>query len=184
MGGSAVRHGILALALVAGSAVRPHASSAQPPGDSGGPGGYRRDRLERLAELVQRRLALTDAQADRLRATSTRYGRDRQALAARQREARLTLRAEIPRGPQADQARVRAAIDALVASEQRRAALLAAEQRELASFLTPVQRAQYLGLQERALRAAERVRRARFGDGRPDSARPFGPGSRRRPRPE
>lgn len=123
--------------------------------------GAPRPGLERLAEIVQRRLALTDEQAGRLRGVSARYARERQALLARERDARRVLREEVPRGDAADQERVRAALEALVDAQQQRAALVAGEQRDLAGFLTPVQRARFLGLQERAFRAAQRARRAR-----------------------
>lgn len=123
--------------------------------------GVARPGLERLAEVVQRRLALTDEQAGRLLGISARYARERQALLARERDARRVLREEVPRGDAADQGRVRTALDALVDAQQRRAALVAGEQRDLAAFLTPVQRARFLGMQERAFRAAQRARRAR-----------------------
>jgi Spy/CpxP family protein refolding chaperone len=100
-----------------------------------------------------------------------------------ERESRRALRFEVSRGPAADQGRVRASLDALVSAQQRRAALLADEQRELAAFLTPLQRAQYLGLQERAFRAAQRLRGRRAGFDSADSDPGIAPYGLRRPRP-
>lgn len=160
MAGSVVRR-----VVAAGVAcVLAHAAPAILRAQALDPVGQRRERLQRLGEVVQRRLDLTNDQALRLRAVSTRYARERQAVVAAERDARLVLRDEVPRGPGADQARVRQALDALVAAQQQRAALLAAEQRDLAAFLTPMQRARYLALQERAQRAAQRALQARLGE--------------------
>lgn len=165
-----VRHGALiraAAAVCALAVAAPAFAPAQAPDPA-----LRRQRMQRLAEVVQQRLGLDERHAERLRATSGRYARERQALVAAERNARLTLRAEVQRGPDADQARVRLALDTLVTVHQRRAALLAAEQRDLSAFMTPVQRARYLGLQERAQRVAQRERTARLGSDDGDTAAP------------
>ena len=56
-------------------------------------------------------------------------------------------------------------LDDLLRLQQRRTQILADEQRELAGFLSPVQRARFLGLQERAFRAAQQVRQKRAAGG-------------------
>jgi Spy/CpxP family protein refolding chaperone len=117
--------------------------------------------MERLALAIQRGLQLDDAQAARLREVSARNAARRQVLHAEERASRRTLREELQRGESADQARVAASLDALFAAQRRRVALVEEEQRELATFLTPVQRARFLALQERALRAAQRARLGR-----------------------
>jgi hypothetical protein len=45
--------------------------------------------------------------------------------------------------------------------------LVGQEQKELANFMTPVQRAEFLGMQERAFRAAQQLRQRREQGGRP-----------------
>jgi hypothetical protein len=165
---------LLGLVAVATAAAGYAGAQAQAPPPRAG--------LERLAAIVQRRLALTDQQAARLRVVSARYARDRQALVARERDARRVLREEVPRGDAADQERVQRALDALVAAQQRRAAVVAAEQRELSAFLSPVQRARYLGLQERAFRAAQRARGAREERAGDAGGTPAGPPGVRRGR--
>jgi Spy/CpxP family protein refolding chaperone len=163
-------------------------ASAQPPERSANPpGGRERPELEQLARVVQRRLQLDDVQAARLREVSARYAGRRQVLVARERDARRALREQLTRGEAADQARVAEAIDALVEAQRRRSVLVADEQRELAAFLTPVQRARFLGLQERAFRAAQRARMEREGRAHSGSAhaRPSQHGepfARRKPR--
>ncbi|GJG88622.1 hypothetical protein tb265_38030 [Gemmatimonadetes bacterium T265] len=117
--------------------------------------------IERLGAVVQQRLQLTDEQTARLRETSRRYAEQRKDLLRDERDARQTVRAEMGRGNAADQARVQSALDRLYAIQQRRTELAASEQRELAGFLSPTQRAQYAGLQERALRAAQDIRQRR-----------------------
>lgn len=173
---------VASVAGVAGVAVALTAATAgaQPFGDraarraerlaaqelpAGGGAGQRRPELERLARAIQRGLRLDDAQTARLRELSARNAVRRQALVATERGARRTLRDELQQGDQANQQRVAAALDALLEAQRRRVALIADEQRELAAFLSPVQRARYLALQERALRAAQRARLQREAGG-------------------
>jgi len=130
-------------------------------GDSGSP----RPGIERLRAVVQQRLQLTDDQTARLRETSQRYAEQRKALLRDERDARRTVRDEVSRGDAADQPRVQSALDRLYATQQRRTELAASEQRELAGFLTPTQRAQYAGMQERAFRAAQEIRQRRDAAG-------------------
>jgi hypothetical protein len=80
---------------------------------------------------------------------------------AEERETRRTLRAQLAAGDSADQQLVAQQLDALLHLQQQRVQLLADEQRELAAFLTPVQRAEFLGMQERAFRAAQQLRQQR-----------------------
>ncbi|HEY0780378.1 MAG TPA: hypothetical protein VGD56_20650, partial [Gemmatirosa sp.] len=107
------------------------------------------------------RRQLTGDQTARQRETSQRYAARRQSLLRDERDARRTVREEVGRGNAADQPRVQGALDRLYAIQQRRSELAASEQRELAGFLTPTQRAQYAGLQERAFRAAQAIRQQR-----------------------
>jgi Spy/CpxP family protein refolding chaperone len=89
----------------------------------------------------------------------------RQSLFREERMARQTLRRELS-ADAADQSRVAAQIDQLFALQRRRLELAADEQRQLAAFMTPVQRARYLALQEHLRRRAEEMRRGRGGPGR------------------
>jgi hypothetical protein len=60
----------------------------------------------------------------------------------------------------------------LVQAQRKRADLLEAEQKELAGFLNPVQRAKYLALREQL---QKRVAQLRQGDGRGRGAAPGAP---------
>ncbi len=124
--------------------VRPGA-----PGDTAGP---RRAMLEqrfreRTAELVRRRLQLNDDQMARLKAANQQLERQRVALVTEERQARMALRSELMSGEAANQQKVSGLLDQLMRLQRQRLDLVEAEQRELAKFLTPVQRAKYLGLQ-------------------------------------
>ena len=129
-----------------------------------GPPNPRRQQLERelrerTGEVVRRRLELTDAQMSRLQATSRQFEAKRMELFARERETRQSLRQEIVADNQANQARVSQLIDQTLTLERQRLDLLQDEQRELAKFLTPVQRAKLLGLQAELRRRAQDMRR-------------------------
>jgi Spy/CpxP family protein refolding chaperone len=151
-------------ALLAGG-VTADAHAQERSGGSPDAAGRPRPGMERLARAIERGLALDEAQGARLRELSARYAERRQALVADERAARRTLREELSRGDAADQRRVAAALTSLLDAQRRRVALVDSEQRELAAFLTPVQRARFLALQERALRAAQRARLRREAGG-------------------
>jgi hypothetical protein len=102
--------------------------------------------------VVRRQLKLDDQKMRQLRQSQTKFERQRRQLNGEERQARLALRAAMQDSGGRDQSRISQSLDQLVAAQRRRADLLEAEQRELSSFLTPMQRAQYLSLQERAAR--------------------------------
>lgn len=137
------------------------AFAQRPPG---GPPNARRQQLERdlrerTGEIVKRRLELTDAQMARLQATNRQFEVKRMELFAREREVRQALRRELSANEQANQSRVSQLIDQTLTLERQRLDLLQDEQKELASFLTPVQRAKLLGLQAELRRRAQDMRR-------------------------
>ena len=126
-------------------------------------GGANRGRLEqqvreRIGRVVQQQLGLTDAEAQRLQQVNQRYEAQRRDLVRQEREARVGLRRELQRGDSADQARTDTLLGALLQLQRRRLELVQAEQRDLAQFLTPVQRARYLALQDQMRRRVEEMR--------------------------
>ena len=140
-----------------------------------------RARVERrFGELVQQQLRLTPDQATRLEATRDRFEARRWALMERQRDLRRALDDQMQPGIAADDDSVRALMDSLRAG---RAELLRIEQeedRDMAAYLTPVQRAR---LQIMRQRFNDRVQELRRGRGRGDRMdgprRGRGPGGRR-----
>ena len=124
-----------------------------------------RPMVDRLAEMVERRLRLTPDQGAKLRDATARYASERQQLFRQERALRRELRRELALGETARQERVASMLDRLLGLQRQRADLVSAEQRTLSGFLTPVQRAEFLAMQERAFRAAQQMRQEREGHG-------------------
>ncbi|MGH7529270.1 MAG: hypothetical protein ACREMN_02720 [Gemmatimonadales bacterium] len=154
-----------------------------PAADTGEARRLRRVIEERFAQRVQQELDLTPDQLTRLRTTQERFGERRRELLRRQGERRMALRDQMQPGVAADADSVRKLMDALHTG---RADLLRLEQdehRELADFLTPVQRARFVLLRERLQRRVNELRerrRERMGPRRPRGPRDGRP--RRPPR--
>ncbi|HEX6533758.1 MAG TPA: Spy/CpxP family protein refolding chaperone [Gemmatimonadaceae bacterium] len=130
---------------------------------------------QRIAQVVQARLALTDDQLGRLQRVNQRYEGRRRDLVRTERSLRLSLRAELLRGDQADQGRVGALLDQLVQVQQSRLDIFREEQHDLSAFLTPVQRAKYAALQEQLRKRIGELRERR------SERRQLRRGPRRRP---
>ncbi|MDP9178120.1 MAG: hypothetical protein M3O61_10615 [Gemmatimonadota bacterium] len=174
--------------LVTGIAWAGFASAplhGQRPGDSAfrRPPGQQRQELERRfrersAEIVRRQLQLNDDQMSRLRAVNQQFETQRLALFAEERRARQALRAELT-STAPNQQKVAALLDELMGVSRRRFDIQASEQRDLAKFLTPVQRAKYFGLQNQLRQRMEEVQKrgGQSGGRRPPMMRP--PGGRR-----
>jgi Spy/CpxP family protein refolding chaperone len=113
----------------------------------------------RFGERVRQELGLSDAQATKLRATQQRVGERRRPLMERQRAVRMALRQQMRPGQTADPDSVRQLLDAMQGG---RAALLQLEQeedREMAGYLTPVQRARFQMMRERLHHRVQDLRR-------------------------
>jgi Spy/CpxP family protein refolding chaperone len=114
---------------------------------------------QRMLDVIRNRLELTQDQVDKLSATNERYEQQRRSLAQRERALRLQLRAQLRRGDSADQNRVAQLLDQTMQAQQERLELYRKEQNDLAAFMTPVQRAKYMGLQEQMRSRVEELRR-------------------------
>lgn len=142
---------LVALLLALAGAFAPIDLTAQQPGRHPTPAerGVMESQLrERLAARVKQELRLTDAQASRLMATNARIDQQRGPLLQRERTLRAQLRSELERGTAAQDRTVGPLLDGLLVVHRKRLELVESEQRELAQFLTPVQRARYFSLQE------------------------------------
>ena len=177
--GRLVRGGLLASALLVAAAGTADAQAGE--GRTREESRGRREALERrvrerIAEEVQERLGLDDAQTERLGATNRKFEERRRVLLAEERTARMELRTQLVRRDSADQRRVGALIEQLLSFQRKRLELVEQEQRELAGFLTPVQRATYLSMQDQMRRRLEEMRRGgarrQGGRGRPAPAKP------------
>ena len=132
---------------------------------------------ERVAKLAQQRLGLTDAQLEKLEQSNGRFAPRLRQLAAQDRDIRTQLRQEMMAGNSANQERVSDLLDATLRLQKQRIAVVESEQRDLAGFLTPVQRARYIFLQAQFRKRAEELSgqggRANQGLGGQRKRRPF-----------
>lgn len=132
-------------------------------------------RLEqRMQQEFRQRLQLGDDQMRQLRLVMRRLSTERRGLREQERDTRQALRQQTMLGDRADQQQVATLLDRMLTLQRQRLTMVESEQRDLAKFLTPVQRAGYLALQDqmrRILQEAQRERRA----GEPSAGRAGGP---------
>ncbi|MDQ8163715.1 MAG: Spy/CpxP family protein refolding chaperone [Gemmatimonadota bacterium] len=125
---------------------------------------------ERVDAIVKQRLRLTDEQHLKLRDVASRTEEARRALRRDELTTRMALRRELVAKDRADETKVADLLDQVPRLERRKLDLLESEQRELAKFLSPVQRARYFGLQDELRRGMHELQRRRMGG--VDSASP------------
>lgn len=170
------RRALLALAVILAAPV---ALTAQ-----GEPPRPPRDSLEaqvrtRMSQILKNQLGLSDPQVRQLQQTNRRFEGRRRALLQQERGVRGELRQAIEAN---DSTRVGPLLDQMFALQRSRLDLTEAEQKELATFLTPLQRARLFGMEEQIRRRMTEMRDARQqrGGQRPP---PGGPPGRRPPSP-
>ena len=169
-----------AASLEAQSGVRPRLprgqrriqQDAQPavPGQQGARPLARRQQLEKQIRqgfwrVAKQRIGFSDEQMTQLEQTTQRYDVRRKEIAQSERAERVALRSEILADSAANQARISTALDRLQVLQRQRLEMQADEQKELASFMTPLQRARFLALQEQVRKRVQELVRAR-----PDSS--------------
>ena len=157
--------GLAALVTVPSSAgAQRRSGNARP--EAGSPAPARRQQMERqlrerLWKVTKEQVGLTDAQMSKLGETSRRFDARRRTLNQQERAERTELRQQIAAGDRADQNRIATALDHLIQYQRQRVELQAEEQRELAGYMTPLQRARFAALQEQVRRRVEMLRRQR-----------------------
>ena len=121
---------------------------------------------ENFAAEVKKRLQLTDDQMTKLMAVNRRLDTQRRELFQQEREARIALRGELAKADDAvNQQRVAELLDTVLRSQRSRLDLVDREQRELAAFLTPVQRARFQAFAELVQRRMDDLDGRRDGRG-------------------
>ena len=179
---------MLTAALVGTPLVTGAAQGGAPPGGrprQGGPGRMNREQMEqnfrsRLANLLKTQLGLTDDGMRQLSDVNQRFDRQRRDLLRREMMTRRGLRDEVLRGDSASSTKIDQLLTDQFKIDRERVDLTEAEQRELGKFLTPVQRAKYLGVQEQIRREMDQLRGRGRGMPPGDSADAF---RRKRPPP-
>jgi Spy/CpxP family protein refolding chaperone len=102
---------------------------------------------EKSFQIVRKKLDLSDQQMRKLRTVNDRIAPRRRDLGRQAAEVQRSLRAEVAKGPSADQNKVAQLMDKANALREQQTALNQQEQKELSGFLTPVQRAKYVAIQ-------------------------------------
>jgi Spy/CpxP family protein refolding chaperone len=131
---------------------------------------------ERFSQHVQQELRLTPEQATKLRASQERFGAQRRGLTHQQMERRRALEGQMQPGVAANADSVRKLMDAIRAGRAEMLKIDQDEDRDMAAYLTPVQRARYQRMREMLMRRVNEMREQRRGGGGR-----MGPGQRARP---
>jgi Spy/CpxP family protein refolding chaperone len=166
---------VLMIAPAAQAQIRPRPEAALPrnpgvsrrqqlPEELGG----NRAQLERrfqqeLYQVTRQRVGLTDEQMKRLVPVNQRFTTQRRAIQRQERQTRTALRGAIQDSSQVDQGKITEYLDRLLDLQRQRVELLAQEQKDLAEFMTPLQRAKYTALQEQVRQRIDQIRRRRAG---------------------
>ena len=171
------------LALAVLLAMSATTAAAQRPGrpmnrGQGGMQDPRRAELEDevrrgFARAVRERVGLNDDQMSKLGSATRKYENQRRQTQMDERDARMKLQALVLVGSDADSTRIKQFISQLIDVRKRRLQIDEAEQKELASIMSPMQLARFLGLQEQVRRRLEQMRP--FTGGSPDGD--FGAGT-------
>lgn len=157
---------VLSTDVLAAQSTRP-TRSAQPVPSA------ERDSLEgrvrqRMSHVLKTQLGLTDDQMRRLQSANGRFEVRRRELVQQERDVRSELRLAMRPNAAADSAAVSTLLDRMIAVQRQRVELMETEQRELATFLTPLQRARYFGMEEQIRRRVMEMREnGRDGQRRP-----------------
>ena len=131
-------------------AAAPLYSAAAQRADSAAKTDSLRHRIEeRFASRVQEQLGLTNEQTAKLRATSQQFGASRRELHTRHRQLREALSAQLRPGVAANQDSVAKLTDAMIDLRVASGQATRDEMREVAKYLTPVQRARFFVMRDR-----------------------------------
>ncbi len=135
----------------------------------------------RIGAMLKERLSLTDDQLVKLEGVTMKLDRDRRAVRGEEFRLRSAMRRHLLAGDAASNDSVAPLLDRLPALERRKIDLMELEQRELAQFLSPIQRARFMALQEEIRRNMDEIRDKRSpgtpsrpGDRSPHGTPPHG----------
>jgi protein CpxP len=158
----AVFAGAATLSAQTPAAARRQARQAQVP-DSARPNPNNRANLEqqvreRMAQVTKQRLGATDDQMVKLQASNRKFDDMRRTLVEQERDVRMSLRDEMLRPDSARQGQVAALLDRVIKTQHQRVDIQEQEQKELANFLTPLQRAKYFALEQQIRQRVTQMR--------------------------
>lgn len=175
---------IAALMVIGVSAVIAPAAGAQGGGRMGGDSSFNRERKpptpqqieerrrmiaefeQRIDNFVRTRLQASDEQMVKLRALKKRLDVDKEQLFKEERELRGAMRRELVSASPKD-AQLTDLLDKWPTIQRRRIEIQEREQKELAKFLTPVQRARFFALDDELRRTRQDTQWGRGDRGTP-----------------
>lgn len=122
-----------------------------------------------LARAVRQRLNLSDDQANKLMDVNRRFGDERINLARNELRIRRDLRQSIATGDSSRSPATARLLDELLDVQRQRLEMQQKEQQALSEFLTPEQRARYIGMMDQLRRRIQaRADSARGGPDQPE----------------
>jgi hypothetical protein len=121
---------------------------------------------DRFGAQVKEQLGLNDQQATRMKETTANWFLKRRQLEDQEQLYRQAMAAQLRPGVAANRDSVSRLIDRLLALRISYAESFRQEDRELAAYLDPVQRGQFLVMRERLLERVQRARDERLQNGR------------------
>jgi len=130
---------------------------------NGPPGGMPPE--QQIARMLNQRLELSDAQLPKMQETLRHFQARRSALGAEEVQMRRSMRDMICSGDTTRGAEMTKLLDQWYDVGRRRLQMQEEEQRELSAFLTPYQRAKYIGFEEQFSRVIEDRLAGRGGRG-------------------
>ncbi len=121
---------------------------------------------DRFSAQVKEQLGLNDVQAAKMKETTANWFLKRRDLEGQEQRLRQAMAAQLRPGVAASRDSVNRLIDRLLTIRVSYAETFRGEDKELSSYLDPVQRGQYFVLRERLLDRAQEARQARQQNGR------------------
>ena len=160
------KHILLSLAvLLAGGAggrlAAQQRDSMRAPSDTAEAGRLRAEIEQRFNDRVKQELNLNADQATKLRDTQERFGTRRRAVMQQQVERRRALDGQMRPGIPANADSVNKLMDGMRTGRAEMVRIDQDEDREMAGYLTPVQRAQFLRMRERLMQRVGEMRMER-----------------------
>lgn len=117
-----------------------------------------------FARAVRQRVGLTEDQMRKLAPITQKYANERARIQLDERQARMELGRILRDSVAGDSAKVEGLMARMLDAQKRQVQLLEEEQKELATIMSPLQRARFFGLREQMRRQLEERRRGR-GEG-------------------
>ena len=140
------------------------AAVAQRPGNPPPRGELEAELRRGFARAVRQRVGLSEEQMRRLAPITQKYATERARIQLDERQARMELGRILRDSVPADSAKIDGLMARMLDAQKRQVQLLEQEQKELATIMSPLQRARFFGLREQMRRQLEERRRGR-GEG-------------------